>query len=205
VFLLGSKKKSRSLTPPKKQSVLELEATVQRDPTNAGAWFELGVKQQENEREQKAIQALKRAIEIDRTHLPSWLALAVSYTNDGNRAGTYDAIREWVGMNGRYEDTVVQFRRARGEGDEGSEWLIGCLIAMAQSGGGDDGQVGIDADVQVALAILLNTNEVCRFTAFFSCHLSKRMGESKDYEKARDCFRTALELRPDVCPSIIIH
>ena len=41
------------------QSVLEMEAAVQRDPLNAQAWFQLGVKQQENEREQKAVQALR--------------------------------------------------------------------------------------------------------------------------------------------------
>jgi len=35
----------------------------------------------------------------------------------------------------------------------------------------------IDADIQIALAILLNTNE--------------------DYVKAQDCFRTALAVRPD--------
>jgi len=35
----------------------------------------------------------------------------------------------------------------------------------------------VDADIQIALAVLLNTNE--------------------DYEKAHDCFRAALEVRPD--------
>ena len=47
------------------QSVLELEAAVQRDPTDALRWYELGVKQQENEREQKAVQALRRALELE--------------------------------------------------------------------------------------------------------------------------------------------
>ncbi|KAH0827396.1 hypothetical protein J3R83DRAFT_4051 [Lanmaoa asiatica] len=85
------------------ENVLELEAAVQRDPTNATAWFELGVKQQENEREAKAIQALQRAIDLDPSHLPTWLALSVSYTNDSHRMGTYDAIREWVLRNPKYE------------------------------------------------------------------------------------------------------
>ena len=53
---------------------------MQRDPANAQAWFQLGVKQQENEREGKAIQALRRALELDAAHLPSWLALAISQT-----------------------------------------------------------------------------------------------------------------------------
>ena len=55
-----------------------MEADVQRDPANASVWFNLGVKQQENEREGKAIQALRRALELEPGHLPSWLALAIS-------------------------------------------------------------------------------------------------------------------------------
>ena len=38
--------------------MLELEAAVQRNAADATAWYELGVKQQENEREQQALLAL---------------------------------------------------------------------------------------------------------------------------------------------------
>jgi len=51
--------------------------------------------------------------------------------------------------------------------------LIQCLISLAA--GNTSGEV--DADIQIALAVLLNTNE--------------------DYEKAHDCFRSALEVRPN--------
>lgn len=129
--------------------------------TDGTAWFELGVKQQENEREQKAIQALQRAVELDPSHLPSYLALAVSYTNDSNRQGTYDAVREWVEQNDKYRSAVQQFRfqnpeRADASSSERFGRLIQCLIAMARSDVGE----AIDADIQIALAVLLNTNEV---------------------------------------------
>ena len=88
------------------QSVLELEAAVQRDPTDASAWYELGVKQQENEQERKAIQALRRAAALDPAHLPTWLALAVSYTNDSDRTETCLAVNEWVERNERYRDAA---------------------------------------------------------------------------------------------------
>lgn len=147
-----------TLTP---QSVLEMEAAVQRDPMNARAWFELGVKQQENEREQKAVHALHRALELDPTHLPSWLALAVSHTNEGNRHGTYEAIREWVERNDRYREFVQTFRASNPTTDgmtqtEQFNHLAECLMHMARS----DVSGEIDPDIQIALAVLLNTNEV---------------------------------------------
>ncbi|KAF8549981.1 TPR-like protein [Imleria badia] len=179
-YLLGDSSRTRhhtlhmSRSQREYESVLELEAAVQRDPTNAAAWFELGVKQQENEREAKAIQALQRAIDLDLSHLPSRLALAVSYTNDTHRLGAYDAIREWVLRNPRYEAVVSGTGLAthmRGD----FSGLIDVLIRMARSADQQGG--GVDADVQVALAVLLNTTE--------------------EYAKAVDCFHTALAVRPE--------
>ncbi len=136
-----------------------MEAAVQRDLTNAQAWFELGVKQQENERERQAISALERALQFDPTHLPSLLALAISYTNEGDRHGTYQAVQSWVRENERYHDIVPAFDALDTGSSEGDEFqkLIGCLIAMARA---TQGSAEVDADVQIALATLLNTNEV---------------------------------------------
>lgn len=150
------------------QSVLELEAAVQRDPHNAAAWFELGVKQQENEREQKAIHALRRALELDPACLPAWLALAVSHTNDGNRVGAYEAVQDWVSRNNRYAAAVAAHRAAHAVEDgapqsEKFSSLIDCLITMARS----DTSGQVDADIQIALAILMNTDEVRRL--FVAC------------------------------------
>ncbi|KAG6837504.1 hypothetical protein H0H93_008429 [Arthromyces matolae] len=159
-------------------SVLQLEAAVQRDMSNAMAWFELGVKQQENEREQKAFQALRRSLDLDSSHLPTWLALGVSNTNESNRVGTFDAINEWVNRNERYGVIVQQFRSQNPINvdaplNERYTHLINTLIAMARS----NTTSVVDADTQIALAILLNTNE--------------------EYGKAHDCFLSALAVRPE--------
>ena len=147
------------------QSVLAMEAVVQRDPSNARAWYELGVKQQENEREQQAISALRRSLELDPTRLPSWLALAISYTNEGDRRGTYEAIQNWIKYNEAYLEIVGAYQAGDGGESNGTDQfqkLIGCLIAMARgpSRPGTGGDDEVDADVQIALAVLLNTNEV---------------------------------------------
>jgi peroxin-5 len=141
-----------------------MEAAVQRDPTDARAWFELGVKQQEREREQQAISALRRALELDPTHLPSWLALAISYTNEGDRYGTYQTILNWVRHNEKYHDIVATFEESNDRSTDSTqefEKLIGCLIAMARGvSRSGSSSAEVDADVQIALAVLLNTNEV---------------------------------------------
>ncbi|KAF8919851.1 hypothetical protein CPB85DRAFT_1275653 [Mucidula mucida] len=177
-YLLGDSTRIRQNSLSIFESVLELEAVVQRDPSNAKAWYDLGVKQQENEREQKALQALNMAVELDPSHLSSWLALAISHTNDGDRHGTFTAIYDWAKRNGRYIDAIEsQLDKLSSEtvtwDQSSSRQLIDCLMTMARMGSSD----GIDADVQIALAVLFNSNE--------------------DYEKAQDCFRTALAVRPD--------
>jgi peroxin-5 len=178
-YLLGERSANHTIHTQVRsfsESVLQMEAAVQREPNNTQAWFELGVKQQENERERQAISALQQALQTDPTHLPSWLALAISYTNEGDRHGTYEAIRNWVKHNERYRD-IVSALEAQGTGSDNEvdefQKLISCLIAMARGTQGTE----VDADVQIALATLLNTNE--------------------DYQRARDCFRAALSVRPD--------
>jgi peroxin-5 len=101
-------------------------------------------------------------------HLSSWVALAVSYTNDSNRIGTYDAINEWVERNDKYRDAVQRFHAEFPDNPAVSQIehfnrLIQCLISVARSDTGGD----IDADIQVALAVLLHTSEV-RIAASFS-------------------------------------
>lgn len=171
-------------------NTLELEAAVQRDPKNVQAWYALGVKQQDSEREQKAIEALRRAVELDPEYVQSWLALGFSHTNESNRAKAYGAIREWVrrhpkfpqtsvGMSGGFTDEVFEPGSERSQ-KAMYEGLIACLIEIIRDAGGSEEEHRIDPDVQIALAVLLNSNE--------------------EYAKATDCFLTALAVRPHVSP-----
>lgn len=173
------------------ESVLEKEAAVQQDPKNASAWYDLGVKQQENEREVQAIAALQKALAIDPLYKDAWLALAVSYTNENDRSAAYEAIERWIEMNEKYKEVTgalaaqLDEQQTRTRSDSVSSHstassllekhgrLSSLLIAMARSGG-ERGEV--DADVQVALGVIFNSSE--------------------DYEKAVDCFSTALSVRP---------
>ncbi|KIJ49653.1 hypothetical protein M422DRAFT_28020 [Sphaerobolus stellatus SS14] len=158
------------------ESILEMEAAVQRDLQNPLVWYQLGVKQQENEREYNAIAALRRAVELDPSYLEAWLALAISHTNEGSKEDANNAIEQWVLNNKRYDgNRLLKARINHNEkaAGERNQHLIGVLMNLVRGAPQDE----VDADIQTALGVLLNTNE--------------------DYEKAHDCFRAALSVRPN--------
>ncbi|TXT10614.1 hypothetical protein VHUM_02119 [Vanrija humicola] len=156
---------------PTTMGVLELEAAVQQEPRDADAWLNLGLKQQENEREDAAIRALNRATQIEPNLRAAYLALAVSYTNDGREDRAHAALEKWIELGGEDEGGLLsetpgetrQERQAR---------IIERLIHIARQNPDD-----LDVDVQVALGVLFNASE--------------------DYDKAEDCFSAALEARPE--------
>ncbi|GAA5898233.1 tetratricopeptide repeat protein [Sporobolomyces salmoneus] len=180
-----------ALSSARIDSLLQHEADVQTDPHNASAWFSLGIKQQENEREELAISALQRAIELDPTVArgAAHLALAISYTNESRRGAAYEQIDKWVDVVARsnenkvYTNEIEQYRNLFGASlpqtsTERHQYLTGLLIRLAQSG--TEAMMvegGVDADVQVAMGVLFNSSE--------------------EYEKAGDCFEAALAVRPD--------
>lgn len=169
-------------------TLLEKEADVQLYPENATAWLSLGLKQQENEREPLAIQALMRALELDSTLGEAWLGLAVSYTNDNLRGKAYSAIERWAELQSGYKEVVQDYvyrMNALGQGPAQAEgmslsqrhaYLTGLLVEMARAGASTDSYV--DPEVQIALGVLFNASE--------------------EYEKACDCFSAALSVRPEV-------
>lgn len=165
------------------QGVLEQEAIVLKNPSDAEAWFELGVRQQENEREAQAIIALTKSTSIAPELAAPHLALAVSHTNNNDRISTFSALEAWVAAVSAAPSAPAEYARvlANHEGrprkDESTkarhEWLVGVLVDMARAGGDQ-----VDAEVQIALGVLFNT--------------------SGEYGRAQDCFRTALAVRPEV-------
>ncbi|WFD07294.1 WD40 repeat-like protein [Malassezia vespertilionis] len=154
------------------ESVLEHEAEVQNDPSKSSAWYNLGLRQQENEREKQAIAALHKAVALDPRMNDAWLALAISYTNENEREAALESLERWIEVNDTYAD-VVQKYTPRETGTHGR--VAGILMAMARAG--MPGSTEVDADIQVALGVLFNS--------------------SSEYDKAVDCFATALGVRPE--------
>jgi peroxin-5 len=160
--------------------VLELEAEVQADPTDHEAWYALGLKQQENEREAAAINALAKVVQLDPDYRPAYLALAVSYTNEGSVEAANAMLAKWIQLDDpTSEHPYAESSMGGGEMSDKAkqEHLVNRLVDIARTRYAN-GEGELDADVQVALGVLFNASE--------------------EWDKARDCFEAALEARPDV-------
>ncbi|KAJ3415636.1 hypothetical protein HDV05_004512 [Chytridiales sp. JEL 0842] len=154
------------------ESILALEAAVQKEPQNAQAWKNLGLRQQENENEAAAIAALRASVKADAGVLESWLALAASYTNEGNLEDAYTSLESWLTNNETYRHLMAGVSRA--EGVKRHDFLLRKLMEAARLSAGSG--EGLDANVQIALGILLNI--------------------SQDFDKAVDCFEAGLSKYP---------
>ncbi|KAI8323978.1 TPR-like protein [Martensiomyces pterosporus] len=155
-------------------AILALETSVTQTPQDAEMWLLLGLKQQENEQEQAAIAALRKAISLDPNALDAHLALAVSYTNEGYQMDAYDELHEWIARHDRYKSLVpATAPENMAKSETRKNYVQDLYIQAARMSPGQDW----DPDVQIALGVLFNI--------------------SSEYDKAVDCFNAALSKRPD--------
>ena len=133
--------------------MLELEAAVQDDPTDHEAWYALGLKQQENEREDQAILALGKVVQLDPDYRPAYLALAVSYTNEGELEAAHNMLGHWVDLG----EGIRMARRQAQYSAVTRQLLVDRLLAIANKKPDE-----VDADIQIALGVLFNSSEVSR-------------------------------------------
>ncbi|KAI9294564.1 TPR-like protein [Neoconidiobolus thromboides FSU 785] len=152
-------------------SLPALEAKTQINPEDASAWHKLGLRQQENEREAAAIAALRQAVSLDPSLCDAWLALAVSYTNENCINDAYDALESWVQNSPTYKHLVRP--NPPQNGDQRHEYIFNLYLDAVRANTTDT----FDPEVQIALGVLLNISE--------------------EYDKAVDCFESALSTRPD--------
>ena len=180
-FEEGMKKLEQGDIP---SAVLLFEAACQQDETNVAAWQYLGTTQAKNEHDTAAIRALKRCVALDPVNLTAHMALAVSYTNESLQRQACDSLGDWIRNNPKYADivagsfieqnadaprTVVSSVISKGHFNQAKNAYI--AAARQQPNG------PIDPDVQGGLGVLFNL--------------------SGEYDKAIDCFRAAIEARPE--------
>lgn len=175
------------------ESILQKEQEVLNDPDSASAWYSLGVKQQENEREDLAIQALRQAIKLDPELSDAMLALSISYSNENRRAEALVEIERWIQAEiskvPHYRRVLSPTNHPTSSATQTQELLgdpetlklrhvrlTNQLLELARLGGRVPDAASVDPDVQIALGVLFNSND--------------------EFQKACDCFGTALAVRP---------
>ncbi|CAJ0766455.1 2680_t:CDS:2, partial [Entrophospora sp. SA101] len=133
------------------EAALAFEAAVKKDINNSEAWERLGSVQAQNEKDEAAIRALQRAIEIDGNNLT--------------------ALMRWITV--KYPEIVLSSATMHN-----SQVLLSRVkeLFLRAARNAPEGE-NIDPDVQVGLGVLFYAND--------------------EYDKAADCFNTALEVRKD--------
>ncbi|XP_014246728.1 peroxisomal targeting signal 1 receptor isoform X2 [Cimex lectularius] len=170
-------------------AVLCFEAAVLKEPENPLAWQLLGTTQAENEQDPQAISALKKCLSLEPSNSVALMSIAVCYTNENFQNQACRALKEWIRLNEKYADlvppTVTQqnptwnppFHPLYGISSILSRELHESVKTMFLEAARRNPTGVIDADVQCGLGVLYNL--------------------SMETDKAADCFKAALQVRPN--------
>ncbi|KAI9481683.1 MAG: hypothetical protein EXX96DRAFT_595360 [Benjaminiella poitrasii] len=153
-------------------AAMAFEAVVQKNPQDSEAWMHLGNAQAQNEKEEPAIRALEKAIEVDPGNLQALMSLAVSYTNESYDHAAYQTLERWITQ--KYPHLAGDQLPEAASPFELHDRVTNLFLTAARQA--PEGQL-MDPDVQVGLGVL-----------FYG---------SGDLDKAIDCFVAALKGRPD--------
>ncbi|KAJ9105437.1 hypothetical protein QFC21_001808 [Naganishia friedmannii] len=189
---LSSEQKARVATDKRQalqyQNVLQHEASVLADPRDARAWFSLGIRQQENERDDQAIQALLQGIRLDPSLREAYLALSVSYANEGDLREAHNVLEKWISIfHGDQEEGMEPSYETMAK-SERHQALANRLMEMARKAPHGD----IDADIQVALGVLFNASE----DWMLYNRLGATLANGGKPEEALQCYEEALNRNP---------
>ncbi|CAL1263962.1 unnamed protein product [Larinioides sclopetarius] len=159
-------------------AVLLFEAAVQKNPDHVEAWQYLGTSQAQNEQDRAAIAATKKCLELDPSNLTALMSLAVSYTNESMPMQACDTLVKWLYHNPKYTQIVKP--EMIQENSSTSSVLPGVRLKDTQDMYIEAARLSPndpDPDVQNGLGVLFNL--------------------SGEYDLAIDCFKAALEVKPD--------
>ncbi|KAG8985369.1 Peroxisomal membrane signal receptor PTS1, partial [Tulasnella sp. 427] len=157
------------------EAALMLEAAIQKGELGEGGyetWILLGETRSMDEREDLGLLALRQGVKIAKEAGavgPGMLSLAVSYTNESYETAANHTLRDW--LVAKYPDVRMEQTKSPWHA---REVITNAFLSVAQRLHAEGKN---DPDVQVGLGILYYTETA--------------------YDKAKDCFESALWARPD--------
>ncbi|KAL7743944.1 hypothetical protein ACLKA6_003162 [Drosophila palustris] len=163
-------------------AVLCFEVAAKKEPERAEIWQLLGVSQAENEMDPQGIAALKRAHDLQPENREVLMALAVCYTNESLQSNAVKMLSNWIEVHPQYKHLLIAYPQLQSDGSASSmaSSLIGAnklrelqqvyLEAVRMQ------PAQVDANLQEALGVLYNL--------------------SGEYDKAVDCYRSAVQVDP---------
>lgn len=192
------------------QNLLEHEAQVIDNPDSAQAWFDLAIKQQELERDDQAIRALLQCLSLDAECKQAYLALSVSYTNEGLIREGHAVLERWVRSLPGFEESSSPLGTPLTEQDIGVDSDLGRHLSQSHSptpltGGSSSSNDRTETHSKHQRHQAL-TQELMRLArqmpegnidADVQIALGVLFNASEEYDKAQDCFRAALFARQE--------
>jgi peroxin-5 len=148
------------------------------------AWRKLGEAQAMNERESQAIRALEEAIRVDEGNLEAYMALAISYINEGYDLAAHSTLQRYINrayphLKADIPEILQTSSDPLEPGSSTNPWAtLNAVTSLFLAAARENASRGmVDPEVQVGLGVLFYADS--------------------SYEKAEDCFRSALEVRPN--------
>lgn len=177
-------------------AVLLFEVAVQKEPENVLAWQFLGTTQVENEQDAQAIRALRRCLELQPENLTALSTLATSYTNESMQRLAFYSLIKWLKYHPDYshllkdDEQAANLLAASESMNETDSPYYSATLSVVHAGDFLDLQEVFLKAVRESSANpnMIDPNLQCCLGVLF--HLS---GE---YDKAADCFKTALQIKP---------
>ncbi|EFO85814.1 CRE-PRX-5 protein [Caenorhabditis remanei] len=189
-------------------AMLAYEAAVQKDPQDARAWCKLGLAHAENEKDQLAMQAFNKCLQIDAGNKEALLALSVSQANEGMENEALHQLDKWMssylGSNTTQVTTTPPMYSSFLDNETFNRVEARFLDAARQQGATPD------PDLQNALGVLYNLNRnFARAVDSLKLAISRNPGDARLWNRlgatmangdrtaeAISAYREALKLYP---------
>ena len=180
-------------------AVLLFEVAVQKEPENMLAWEYLGRTQVENEQDPQAIRALRKCLELKPDNLVALSTLATSYTNESMQRLAFDSLVKWISKHPSYSHLLKNDEQAEKllKGSENlNQYMSSNPFYMTQLGIVSASDF-MDLQEIYLKAVRESANTPSRIDPDLQCCLGILFHLSGEYDKAADCFKTALQIKPN--------